>query len=246
MRLPDRQLPNYAGVKKIAELLGGKWVGGRTQAIVFKGKDAEQVVHSARVVGGVTNHKKVAQAFMTPDPLADKLAALLDVGPCHRILEPSAGEGALIRAVIRRTGGHPEFDVLDIQDDLRSMLSVIKNVNVVGRDFMEYGDHSDEMCYDRIIMNPPFRKNQDILHVSRAYAMLKPGGRLVAVMSNSWRTGLQKKQKAFREWLEGMGDQFSSVEEVEAGTFKESGTNIAACIVVLDRRSDYPLPLQGG
>jgi hypothetical protein len=51
-------------------------------------------------------------------------------------------------------------------------------------------------------------------------------------MSNSWRKGSQKKQEEFRQWLE---DINAEVEEIEAGAFKESGTNISACIVIIDK-----------
>jgi hypothetical protein len=33
-------------------------------------------------------------------------------------------------------------------------------------------------------MNPPFENAQDMAHIIRAYGMLKPGGRMVAVMAN--------------------------------------------------------------
>ena len=36
--------------------------------------------------------------------------------------------------------------------------------------------------YDRIIMNPPFSNRQDAEHVRHAYELLRPNGRIVAIM----------------------------------------------------------------
>jgi hypothetical protein len=42
-------------------------------------------------------------------------------------------------------------------------------------DFMEMPAAGE---FDRVLMNPPFEKQQDIDHVRRAFDHLKPGGRL--------------------------------------------------------------------
>jgi acetylornithine deacetylase/succinyl-diaminopimelate desuccinylase-like protein len=64
------------------------------------------------------------------------------------------------------------------------------------------------------------------------YEFLNVSGRLVSIASKSWQTGQQKLQKDFRDWLEEVGGE---VEEVEAGAFKESGTNVATVIITIDK-----------
>ena len=50
---------------------------------------------------------------------------------------------------------------------------------IINGDFLE---HATEVgSFDRILMNPPFSKAQDIGHITRAADMLNPGGRLVAI-----------------------------------------------------------------
>jgi hypothetical protein len=51
-------------------------------------------------------------------------------------------------------------------------------------------------------MNPPFEKGQDIEHVRHAYDQLKPGGRVVAIMSEGPFFRSDKKATEFRDWLE--------------------------------------------
>ena len=68
--------------------------------------------------------------------------------------------------------------------------------------------------YDRIVMNPPFSDRRDVEHVQHAYELLKPGGRLVAIMGEGSFFGSDKKAVAFREWLESVGGTRRSCRRV--------------------------------
>ena len=83
-------------------------------------------------------------------------------------------------------------------------------------------------------MNPPFSKDQDIDHVLHAYDLLKPGGRMTAVMSNMAGIRSNQKNRAFSEWLDTVG---AVVEDIEPGAFKSSfnPTSVNTKIVVIDK-----------
>lgn len=59
--------------------------------------------------------------------------------------------------------------------------------------------------YDRILMNPPFERLQDVDHVKKAYDHLKEGGRVIAIMGESAFFNSTKKAVEFRDWLEEVG-----------------------------------------
>ena len=82
-------------------------------------------------------------------------------------------------------------------------------------------------------MNPPFSKHQDIDHVYKAFEILKSGGILVSVMSNSPFFRTDKKSEDFREFL-----MLNSaiVEELPEGAFKESGTMVKTCIIKIKKQ----------
>lgn len=90
--------------------------------------------------------------------------------------------------------------------------------------------------YDRILMNPPFSDGRDIQHVRHAYGLLKPGGRLVAVMGESAFTNQNKRATEFREWLESVG---GTDEKLPEGTFLDPSlpvnTGANARMVVIDK-----------
>lgn len=85
---------------------------------------------------------------------------------------------------------------------------------------------------DRIVMNPPFTKAQDIAHVTAAFDALAPGGRVCSIMSRGWQHKTDRKSQEFRELVEAHG---KVAIEYEAGQFYESGTMVPTCLVVLDK-----------
>src|SRR4030042_4964611 len=91
--------------------------------------------------------------------------------------------------------------------------------------------------YDRVVMNPPFEMQQDIDHVMHAWKFLKPGGRLVSIMSSGVLFRENKKTSEFRNHI----DEFGNMERLPEGSFKESGTMVNTCIVVLDKPNDRTL-----
>jgi 16S rRNA G1207 methylase RsmC len=76
--------------------------------------------------------------------------------------------------------------------------------------------------FDRILMNPPFERGDDIRHIEHARKFLKPGGRLVAICADGPRQ---------RERLQPIASQWRSLP---AGTFKESGTMVNTALLVID------------
>lgn len=90
--------------------------------------------------------------------------------------------------------------------------------------------------YDRIIMNPPFGDRRDAEHVRHAYSLLKPGGRLVAIMGEGVFFGKDKKADEFREWLDTLG---GTSEKLPDGSFMDPSlpvtTGVNARMVVIDK-----------
>lgn len=101
-----------------------------------------------------------------------------------------------------------------------------------------------ESGYDRIIMNPPFSNRRDAEHVMHAYTLLKPGGRIVAIMGEGVFFGQDKKAQEFRDWLESVG---GTSEKLPAGSFMDPSlpvnTSVNARMVVIDKPAgDLVLP----
>lgn len=133
-----------------------------------------------------------------------RLVTLAEISNRDHILEPSAGTGAILRA-IRDTAPEAMCDAVEINSGLvRYLRENFNGVRVQCGDFMEW---QSVQYYSRIIMNPPFSHGQDIRHILRAFSLLRPGGVLVAVCLN----GPRQQEKLL---------PFSDVrEELPRGTF---------------------------
>lgn len=227
VKLPDIQLDRkvYLQVKKALELIGGKWKGGKVAGFVFANNPSDLL---SQVAGGEKrNLKKEFQFFATPENLANKLVAMAQINANDSILEPSAGQGAIVKAINNVCHISPDcYELMDVNTAILNKSGL--NFNLLGSDFFKHGSKT----YSKIIANPPFTKNQDIDHLKEMFEVLKPGGRLVCITSESWTYGSQKKQVAFRNWLDELD---AYIIDIEKGAFKESGTMVGGKIVIVNK-----------
>ena len=163
--------------------------------------------------------------YPTPPEVVAQMLRLADIQSGHYVLEPSAGTGNLADAA-RDAGA--TVSCWEINWTLAEILE-LKGHNVDGQDFME---HTCLNLYaDRVLMNPPFEKGQDIAHVRKAFDTLKPGGRLIAVMSPGPFFRSDRKAAEFRRWFSGLGGR---KVELPNGAFKASGTTASSVLAVID------------
>ena len=192
--------------------------------------------------------QQARQAFYTPIVLADELAGTAfpkrdyydrPEGRGCTVLEPSAGGGALTRAALRTDCAH----VTAIENDpaavhLLELLADRVNVReehkltVDGRDFFDVSPASYPEGFDRVMMNPPFSNAQEVEHVLHAWKFVKPGGKLVSIMSKAVTYRTTGRYAVFSSFLEENG---AEIRPVKSGSFKESGTNVETVMVVINK-----------
>lgn len=228
--LPAEQLDRktYEAVNKVLADVGGKW-NRSARAHLFT-KDPRPALGLAVETGVSVNAKKARQAFYTPDAVADQVIGHADIEAGMTVLEPSAGNGSLIRAIDRLASdcrcGRPYITAIELDADEAEGLKGLPGIFTVHvGDFMK---QDPKPAFDRIVMNPPFTKKQDIRHVIHAYQFLKPGGRLVAITSPT-----ADRDPKFVALLRSA--EFHDKQELPEGAFKESGTNIRTAIHVIDK-----------
>lgn len=209
----DRKL--YEQTAKVLSAHGGKWkrqVGG----IEFP-TDPAEFIALATSSGTVVRRQQTLQMFETPRDLAKRMADWTEPKPTDTFLEPSCGYGRLAEPF---TGRVAHMTLVDIDDDhTDTVASNFPLAHVVMEDFLKL----ELPPVDIISMNPPFSGNQDIGHILHAWRFLKPGGRLVAIVSEHGFHGKEGICVQFREFLDLIG---AEIEELPPGTFKESGTGV--------------------
>lgn len=218
--------------KALGHIGGGKW-NRKVEGFIFPVDPTDLL---AQIAGGEKrNLKKEFQFFETPAELADKIISYAEINDGDLVCEPSVGRGALIKALWRagKTNLIWAFEIDPISRQIFEKECESDHI-VLRKNFLmctsTSGRHRNS--FDRVIANPPFTKNQDIDHIRKMYEVCAPGGRIVTMSSMSWYSGSQKKQVEFKQWLNGLD---SDVEEIPAGTFKESGTTIASLLITINK-----------
>ena len=231
LRLPpdlDRKL--YQRVDQALSALGGAW-NRKQRGHVFAG-DPRTAIDAAADSGKVA-HPNQLDFFPTSDEPADRVAARLNATPAHRILEPSAGEGALVAAVLRGMPRPPLALALIEKDPGRvAVLREKFQASLFCDDFLGVSE-TGFYPFDKIAMNPPFHRGADDLHVMHALNFLAPGGRLVAIASSMLARRPTKPSKDLGDRLDAWGGW--TIEPLPEGSFKAAGTNVATVMLTVDR-----------
>jgi predicted RNA methylase len=139
------------------------------------------------------------------------------------VLEPSAGIGRIATAA-RQTGAFVTCWEID-QKRAEKLGDIAHSLNVA--DFLI--SHPIRH-FDRVVMNPPFAKQDDIRHVLHAFKFLKAGGKLVAIMSSGVMFRDNMLTSDFREFVYSHN---GSIERLPEDSFQASGTSVNTCIVTI-------------
>ena len=214
----------YLAVNEVLENMGGKW-NRKVKAHIFDSDPTERL-ESVLLTGEIIPPKKYG-FFPTPPHIAKQIVELAEIEPHHRVLEPSAGKGDIIKFI-------PECEILDCVELLPDNIAELQSLGMspFEGDFLSLPPNP---IYDRIVANPPFsyegNPQADIDHVNHMWGCLASEGRLVSIMSASVLFRENKKTTAFRELV----NEYGYMARLEEGSFKESGTKVNTVIVVMNK-----------
>ena len=161
------------------------------------------------------------QLFQTPPAIAEQLVDLLDIGASDMVLEPSAGLGRLLDAIMpRKPAGVWAVEInADCEKELRNNYAC-PSVKTFHQDFLAW-KASVFIPFDAVAMNPPFHNMQDILHIKHAKKFLNHGGRLAAICMDT-----PHREEALRplasEWI-----------KLPEASFKDAGTRVGCCMMLI-------------
>jgi len=157
------------------------------------------------------------------------MTELLRLDEGDRVLEPSAGTGALVRAVLGRGAAVHAVEVDPERcDALRGIRA--PDLTVQQANFL---DVPAVAAFDVVLMNPPFHGRHWMAHVRHAYGFLAPGGRLVSVLPVTAELGDTPEHEAFRAWARTLGG--ARFTDLPPESFAASGTRINTVLLELRR-----------
>lgn len=234
--LPKIQLERktYLEVNKHLEHLGGKW-NRKAKGHIFD-DDPTDNFENMLLTGETTDFKKEFQFFETPPEMAKKMVEMLELENGEYIREPSAGKGAIVRT-LKKYEEENDFVfgyMINEKAEIywKHLVKEFKNeinMDIFWQDFLKM----TSTVANKIIMNPPFTKQQDIDHIMHAYSLLNPGGILVSIVSEGPFFRENKKSVAFRKFLV---ETNAEVIKNPDGAFKSSGTMVRTRIIKIKKQ----------
>lgn len=217
----DRKL--YERTNKALEAAGGKW-NRKAKAHLFDA-DATERIEQMLATGSIEVPKDEFNFFPSPPAVVARLLALADIRPGMRVLEPSAGKGAIAYACADAGATVDCYELMEA-----NFVALAGDARLGPVRHMDFLTQAPEASYDRVVMNPPFLKQRDIKHVLHALKFLKPGGLLVSVMASSVTFRDNRLTQDFRDLVRARG---GDIEALPDGSFKASGTNVNTVIVTI-------------
>lgn len=215
----DRKM--YERTNKVIEAAGGKW-NRKAKAHIFDDEAATRI-DQIILTGEVVIPKDEFNFFPTPSDVVQELLDLADVQPGMRVLEPSAGLGAIAFACVEAGAEVDCFELMAANYKVLAKDERLKSVQHA--DFLA---QQPDASYDRVVMNPPFFNQSDIKHVLHALKFLKPDGLLVSVMSAGVAFRVNRLTQDFRELV---GERGGCIRHLPEGAFKPSGTMVRSVLV---------------
>ena len=190
------------------------------------------------------------QQFSTPAAYAGLVAWVSGVGEGHRVIEPSAGTGALCAFALASGAVVHANELSSRRADLLEVLLAEAGLDPAQTLTRENADHLDailppEARADVVLMNPPFSQTAGRLgrrrvltvgtdHVLQVLRRLDAGGRLVAVLS----AGVRPSKPTHRPFFEAIDtDPFClrADVEVDGSVYRPHGTSVRTRLLVVDR-----------
>ena len=170
--LPEGQLDRktYEAVNKVLAMMGGKWNRKAGGHVFPDTAEPAGLLDAALLTGEVRDTKKEFQFFPTPRKIAEMMCEMAELNEESWVCEPSCGDGRLVDVILEH---HPASLVgVELNPDMVKILRERQEkFCIINADFLTLGKEDLGPC-DRVIMNPPFTRQQDIDHIHHAFALL--------------------------------------------------------------------------
>lgn len=192
------------------------------------------------------------QYYPTPPSLAARAWALFQNKSITRLLEPSAGQGHLVRFLIDQhpsfdqirnktypypyLGNHEKWSAIEINPEFHPLLREMK-ANVVGYDFLSF---SEGARFSHIIMNPPFA--QGATHLLHAWDILFNGEIVAIINAETLRNPFSKERQLLVKIIEQNGSvEFIDQAFTSEDTLRQTSVEIALVYLKKENRDSTQL-----
>ncbi|QBQ72230.1 DarB-like antirestriction [Serratia phage Parlo] len=177
------------------------------------------------------DQREGADYYATPEPVGFKMVDWANIRSGDKVLEPSAGHGAIARFFPAQS----DVTMVEPSYDLSQRAALAQgNARIINGTFEDLARTNK---YDAIVMNPPYGSGGKtaIEHLEKAAQHLREGGRVVALIPRGGLT--DPRLAAFVA-----GDSAKSLHLVATikmpwVTFERAGTKVATQVVIFEKHT---------
>lgn len=128
---------------------------------------------SAAPVAQVVAVDRATECHVTPPDVAARMVGYMGRRGDFLTLEPSAGTGALVQALL--DAGHSRYELCMVERHTGLAAQLHRLGPVINRCFLEYAQEArGKVEFPRVLMNPPFSKVRQ--HIAAARSLMGDGG----------------------------------------------------------------------
>lgn len=183
-------------------------------------------------VTGRRDQREGVDFYPTPEPLGYKMVEWAGIRPNERVLEPSAGDGAIARYAPENAA----LTMVEPSSDLASRAQLRAPWGKVEQNTFE--NYHLVNKHHVIVMNPPFGVGGKTAmeHLAKAARHLRDGGRIVALIPTG--PSADKRFSDFIDSPEAKELVYAATVSLPPIAFERAGTSVQTRIVVLDKVVD--------
>lgn len=211
--------PDYHKVSQFIGKFGGYWDGKRkTHVFPYDHAQLNTFINQYSTTARFPDRNPGAY-FPTTRIVLEELLPYCATYPGMRILEPSAGQGAIADGIVEQEA-EALLTLIEL-DDINCSILRNKGYDPIQADFLTYTPLS---TFNLIAMNPPFKGREFVKHVQHAIPMLAQFGRLIAVVPQAW------EQTELHDIIYQNGFSIPLPDRA----FVESGTAVRTSLIIYD------------
>lgn len=148
------------------------------------------------------DNQKLRGGYYTPTELAEAISSWAIIKGDAVVLEPSAGDGQIVRSIQRRLNKNGQVVALEIvPDEAAKLASSVPQALVINSEFFSWFSVKQPLgLFDSVVANPPFLRHHNFPEIIRdkAFALMRQEGLNPNKRTDSWLPFLVAATQALR------------------------------------------------
>lgn len=211
---------------------GGKAADKREGDTISEFEKAKSYYYGQQKNSKSRDSREGVDYYATPEPVGLKMVQWAGIRPGDKVLEPSAGHGAIARFI----PGQTEVTMVEPSLNLSQRAALANGgARIVNSRFEDFPRNNK---FDAIPMNPPYGMGGKTAyeHLAKAVQHLREGGRIVALLPRGGQA--DQRFNAFMKTAKEEGLHLIADVAMPRATFERAGTQVNTRILVLDKNTD--------